>query len=129
MMIAGFFALWLVFQTCGKNFHSWKENSRQIAAFQLVNLIKKNNIRALYTHRSSFSGYCPLNEIIIFFSHKKRNHNHTEYDDNLSITNFRSCHLAPLRRLARHKSTTRRWQDVLVRLHILRMRTERGFQT
>ena len=41
MMIAGVFALWLVFQTCGKNFHSWKENCRQIAAFQLVNLIKK----------------------------------------------------------------------------------------
>ena len=46
MMIAGGFALWLVFQTCGKNFHSWKENCRQIAAFQLMNLIKKNNIRA-----------------------------------------------------------------------------------
>ena len=32
MMIAGVFALWLVFQLVAKYFKLWKENCRQIAA-------------------------------------------------------------------------------------------------
>ena len=41
MMIAGVFALGTAFPLVGIFFHLWGKYFRQIAAFQLVNLIKK----------------------------------------------------------------------------------------